>query len=184
MNKPLRPCIYYTDDFTGTTFTIQKLRFSCNEITRQLTSQRDISNNFVGTTFTPISPHPIHGHALASPTRRWSTAQASASTPKSDRSSTELVSPLTPRYPPAPPPGGAGQPPSFQTQLNFSGQTISSGHYKVSFKIFFVLLHFLTILFRASFEFKCATNSGRMFRHFHDRWSALRCTVWSNYSLQ
>ena len=101
-------------------------------------------NGFTGTTFTPISPHPIHGHALASPTRRWSTAQASASTPKSDRSSTELVSPLTPRYPPAPPPGGAGQPPSFQTQLNFSGQAISPGHYKVrnTFLNIFVLGHF------------------------------------------
>ena len=48
-------------------------------------------------TFAPISPHPIQGHPamLGSSPQRWS---ASTSTPKSGRSSTELVSPLTPRY--------------------------------------------------------------------------------------
>ena len=73
--------------------------------------------SYTGTTFTPIS-HPLHGQVLTSPPRRWS-----AGTPKSDHSSTELVSPLTPRYP-------GGQAPSFQTQLNFSGQSVSPAHYK------------------------------------------------------
>ena len=62
-------------------------------------------------TFTPISPHPMqqHPNMITSP-RRWS---ASTGTPKSGRSSTELISPNTPRM-------SIGPNPSFQTQLNFS----------------------------------------------------------------
>ncbi len=65
-----------------------------------------------GATFTPISPHPIQGQMMTSPTRRWS-----ASTPKS-----EIVSPLTPRF-------SSGAAPSFQAQLNFTSP-ISAGQYK------------------------------------------------------
>ena len=74
------------------------------------------------TTFAPISPHPIQGHPgmLGSPPQRWST---STSTPKSGRSSTELVSPLTPRYP-------GITAPTFQASLNLSSP-MSQQQYKV-----------------------------------------------------
>lgn len=73
-----------------------------------------------GTTFTPISPHPIQGHhgMVGSSPQRWASA---TSTPKSGRSSTELVSPLTPRY------SSGGTP--YQSSLNFT-TPISPQQYK------------------------------------------------------
>lgn len=48
--------------------------------------------------FTPISPHPNQPHAyMASPTRSWSSANSN----KSGSSSSEHISPITPRFPPA-----------------------------------------------------------------------------------
>ncbi|CAH1796194.1 unnamed protein product, partial [Owenia fusiformis] len=63
--------------------------------------------------FTPISPHPHitpQGHMglLGSPNQRWST-------PKSGRSSTELISPVGPRGQ-----HNLGTTPTFQTHLNFN----------------------------------------------------------------
>ncbi|XP_077985247.1 protein capicua homolog [Glandiceps talaboti] len=61
-------------------------------------------------TFSPISmyPHTQQRQFVSTPTRRWST-----STPKSGRSSTEMISPNSQRY-------SSGTTPTFQTNLNFT----------------------------------------------------------------
>ncbi|XP_070552136.1 LOW QUALITY PROTEIN: protein capicua homolog [Ptychodera flava] len=63
-------------------------------------------------TFSPISmyPHSQQRVPIGTPTRRWST-----STPKSGRSSTEMISPNSQRYS-----SGTGTTPTFQTNLSFA----------------------------------------------------------------
>ena len=69
--------------------------------------------------FTPISPHLIPPQGILSPSRRWS-----MSTPKSG-SSSDVVSPMTPRF-------SAGVTPSFQTQLHFQSPVDPSKYKNLS----------------------------------------------------